>query len=273
DPGGGLPGASALQHRPGVAPAVLLHPGQVGVAGTGPGQRRVARQPGQLRRVHRVGGHHLLPLRPLGVAHPDRHRAAQGLPVPDATDDLHLVLFEGHPRAAAVAQPPAGQLPHHLGAGHLDAGRYALQDRDQGRPVRLARCQPPHHAAQSVTRAGPAVWQPMAVLLLAFAGVLLLAVLVSSLAHRTILSTAALFLVAGFVLGSETTGVLHLVPESPVVTDLANLALFAVLFTDGMRVGWSDLRSAWRLPGRALGWGLPLTLVITALVAKLLVGL
>jgi len=111
------------------------------------------------------------------------------------------------------------------------------------------------------------------VLLLAFAAVLLLAVLVSSLAHRTILSTAALFLVAGFLLGSETTGVLDLTPESPVVTDLANLALFAVLFTDGMRVGWSDLRSAWRLPGRALGWGLPLTLVITALLAKFLVGL
>lgn len=110
-------------------------------------------------------------------------------------------------------------------------------------------------------------------LLLAFAAVLLLAVLVSSLAHRTILSTAALFLVAGFLLGSETTGVLDLTPESPVVTDLANLALFAVLFTDGMRVGWSDLRSAWRLPGRALGWGLPLTLVITALLAKFLVGL
>lgn len=41
------------------------------------------------------------------------------------------------------------------------------------------------------------MWQPVPVLLLAFAGVLLLAVLVSSLAHRTILSTAVLFLVAG----------------------------------------------------------------------------
>lgn len=110
-------------------------------------------------------------------------------------------------------------------------------------------------------------------LLLAFAGVLLLAVLVSSLAHRTILSTAALFLVAGFVLGPETTGVLDLAPDSPIVATLAELALFAVLFTDGMRVGLSDLRAAWRLPGRALGWGLPLTLVITALLAKFLVGL
>jgi NhaP-type Na+/H+ or K+/H+ antiporter len=111
------------------------------------------------------------------------------------------------------------------------------------------------------------------VLLLAFAGVLLLAVLVSSLAHRTILSTAALFLVAGFVLGPETTGALELAPDSPIVATLAELALFTVLFTDGMRVGWSDLRSAWHLPGRALGWGMPLTFVITALLARFLVGL
>jgi NhaP-type Na+/H+ or K+/H+ antiporter len=111
------------------------------------------------------------------------------------------------------------------------------------------------------------------VLLLAFAAVLLLAVLVSSLAHRTILSTAALFLVAGFLLGPQTTGVIDVTADSDIVAVLAELALFAVLFTDGMRVGWSDLRSAWRLPGRALGWGLPLTLVITALLARYVAGL
>ena len=110
-------------------------------------------------------------------------------------------------------------------------------------------------------------------LLLTFAVVLLLAVLVSALAKRTILSTAVLFLVAGFVLGPDTTGVLEVNAESPVVAILAELALFAVLFTDGMRVGWADLRSAWRLPGRALGWGLPLTLLITALAAHYVAGL
>jgi NhaP-type Na+/H+ or K+/H+ antiporter len=111
------------------------------------------------------------------------------------------------------------------------------------------------------------------VLLLTFAIVLLLAVLVSALAHRTILSTAVLFLAAGFILGPDTTGGLDVDAESPIVGILAELALFAVLFTDGMRVGWADLRSAWRLPGRALGWGLPLTLLITALAAHFVVGL
>ncbi|MCX2967761.1 MULTISPECIES: cation:proton antiporter [Streptomyces] len=113
----------------------------------------------------------------------------------------------------------------------------------------------------------------MTSVLLAFAVVLLIAVLVSGLAHRTILSTAALFLVAGFLLGPGVGEVLDLTPESPLVSTLAELALFAVLFTDGMRVGWGDLRSAWRLPGRALGWGMPLTLGLTALLAHFVVGL
>ncbi|MFI0425282.1 hypothetical protein [Spongiactinospora sp. 9N601] len=84
----------------------------------------------------------------------------------------------------------------------------------------------------------------MMTLLTAFAGLLLLAVLLSSLAHRTILSTAALFLVVGFVLGDGALGVLSLTPGDELVGGLAELALFAVLFSDGMRVGWKDLRTA-----------------------------
>ncbi len=110
-------------------------------------------------------------------------------------------------------------------------------------------------------------------MLLAFAAVLLLAVLVSSLAKRTILSTAVLFLLAGFALGPGGFGMVDVRADTPIVATLAELALFAVLFTDGMRVGWADLRSAWRLPGRALGWGLPLTLAITAVLAHFVAGL
>ncbi|TDD84396.1 sodium:proton antiporter [Actinomadura darangshiensis] len=110
-------------------------------------------------------------------------------------------------------------------------------------------------------------------LLLAFSVMLLLAVLVSNLAHRTVLSTAALFLVGGFLLGDGVTGLVSLQPGEPIVSELSELALFAVLFTDGMHAGWQDLRSAWRLPGRALGWGLPLTLLLTAVFARYVVGL
>jgi len=108
---------------------------------------------------------------------------------------------------------------------------------------------------------------------LAFAVVLLLAVLVSGLAHRSVLSTAVLFLVAGFLLGDGMLGVLPIDTGDPLVADFAELALFSVLFTDGMRIGLRDLRSAWRLPGRALVLGLPVTLGATAVLAHVVAGL
>ncbi len=110
-------------------------------------------------------------------------------------------------------------------------------------------------------------------LLLAFSVVLLVGVLISGLAHRSVLSTAVLFLLAGFVLGEGVTGVVRLRPGDELVTVLAELALFSVLFTDGQRVGLRDLATAWRLPGRALLLGMPLTFVITAGLGAAVAGL
>lgn len=110
-------------------------------------------------------------------------------------------------------------------------------------------------------------------LLLAFAVLLLAAVLISERANRTVLSTAVLFLLGGFVLGEGVLGVVEVQTGDPLVSQLAELALFSVLFTDGMRVGWRDLRTAWREPGRALLLGLPLTLLVTAGLAHVVVGL
>jgi NhaP-type Na+/H+ or K+/H+ antiporter len=109
--------------------------------------------------------------------------------------------------------------------------------------------------------------------LLAFAALLLVAVLVSSLAHRTILSVSVLFLAGGFVLGEAGFGLVPVGSEDDRLFVLAELALFGVLFTDGMRVGVQDLRRAWRLPGRALLLGMPLTFVITSGLAHWLAGL
>jgi sodium/hydrogen antiporter len=113
----------------------------------------------------------------------------------------------------------------------------------------------------------------MTALLLAFAVVLLVAIAISGIAHRTVLSTTVLFLVAGFLLGNGVTGVISLEPDDEVVTTIAELALFTVLFTDGQQIGIRDLRAAWRLPGRALLLGMPLTFVITSLLGVGLLGL
>jgi NhaP-type Na+/H+ or K+/H+ antiporter len=109
--------------------------------------------------------------------------------------------------------------------------------------------------------------------LLVYAVALLAAVLVSRLAERTVLSTALLFLGAGFLVGDGVLGLVVVAPDDPVVTHLVELALFSVLFTDGMQAGLRDLTSAWRLPGRALLLGLPLTLLAIAALASLVVGL
>ncbi|WP_253905664.1 cation:proton antiporter [Arthrobacter sp. H5] len=110
-------------------------------------------------------------------------------------------------------------------------------------------------------------------LLLSFAVLLMIGVLISERASRTVLSTAVLFLLGGFALGQGMLGIIPVESGDPLVETLAELALFSVLFTDGMRIGLKDLRAAWRLPGRALLLGLPLTLLITAVLAHYVAGL
>jgi sodium/hydrogen antiporter len=109
--------------------------------------------------------------------------------------------------------------------------------------------------------------------LLIFAVVLVAALLVSDLADRSVLSTAVLFLLAGFVAGRGALNLIDIGPQDKALEQLAELALFSVLFTDGMRAGIRDIASAWRLPGRALLLGLPLTLLATALLARYVANL
>lgn len=102
-------------------------------------------------------------------------------------------------------------------------------------------------------------------LLLVYSVTLMAAVLLSGRAHRTVLSTTVLFLAAG-VLAGPVTGWVQVGPEDPVVSVVATVALFVVLFTDGMHLSASEVSAAWRLPGRALLLGLPLTIVFGAVV-------
>ena len=104
-------------------------------------------------------------------------------------------------------------------------------------------------------------------MILSFGIVLLAAILISGIAHRTVLSTAVLFLFAGFLLGQGMVGVITLEAGDSQVSLIAQIALFVVLFTDGQRLAVRDLAKAWRLPGRALLLGMPLTFVITTLLA------
>ncbi len=111
---------------------------------------------------------------------------------------------------------------------------------------------------------------PVLVLVAVFGAALLVSVLVSGLAARTVLSTSLVFLGAGVLVGPGVLGLVDVQASSPIVETLADLALVIVLFTDGMRLGLRDLARAGRAPVRALGIGMPLTIVaIGVLVAWL----
>lgn len=111
------------------------------------------------------------------------------------------------------------------------------------------------------------------VFIVVFGTALLVAVLLSGLAARSVLSTSLLFLLGGALVGDGALGLVHIAPDSPIVATTADLALFTVLFTDGMHVSLPSLRSAWRNPLRALGVGMPLSFAAMALITHFLVGL
>lgn len=110
-------------------------------------------------------------------------------------------------------------------------------------------------------------------LILVFGVVLLISVSLSGLAARTVLSTALLFLIAGALIGQGGFGLVTMGPKDALVTGLADVALFTVLFTDGQRANLPALRASWRLSGRALLLGMPLTMIGIAVPAHFLVGL
>ncbi|MFI2347116.1 cation:proton antiporter [Streptomyces sp. NPDC019443] len=111
------------------------------------------------------------------------------------------------------------------------------------------------------------------VLVAVFGVALLIAVLLSGLAARTVLSTSFLFLVGGALVSDGFLGLIHITPDSEIVAVTADLALFAVLFTDGMHVSFPKLRANWKNPARALGLGMPLAFVGMALITHYVVGL
>jgi sodium/hydrogen antiporter len=97
--------------------------------------------------------------------------------------------------------------------------------------------------------------------------------LLSGLARRSFLSLTAVFVVIGFLLGQDGLDVLMIDPRSSFVRDLAITALVLILFRDGLEVDVGMLQREWHLPLRKLVLGMPITAVIVALAAKLLIGL
>ena len=97
--------------------------------------------------------------------------------------------------------------------------------------------------------------------------------LLSGIARRSFLSLTAIFVLVGFMLGHGGLEVLDIAPRSTFVKDLALTALVLILFRDGLEVEAEMLQKAWHLPLRKLVLAMPLTAVIVAAAARLLIGL
>jgi len=105
---------------------------------------------------------------------------------------------------------------------------------------------------------------------LIFAITLVVAVLVSEIAEKSVLSASVLFLAAGFMAGRHLFGELPAFPPQ-LLRNIAEVALFSILFTDGVRTGGlKSVAESWRLSGRALFLGMPITIAGIAIAAHLL---
>jgi sodium/hydrogen antiporter len=139
-------------------------------------------------------------------------------------------------------------------------GSYAV---DGGKPENKGCGRSPH----------PLFREKIMVTLLLFGIALLIAVLLSGLAERSALSIAAIFLLIGFIAGHGAIGLIQVNADNNDLFTFVEVALVTILYTDGMKIGKKDLLKVWKLPGRALLFGLPLTLFIMALLARLILSL
>ena len=104
----------------------------------------------------------------------------------------------------------------------------------------------------------------------AFALVLLCAVLISGRAQRTLLSTSVVFLIGGFFVGPGLLKLSNINPQQGFAAILVEFALVTSLFTDGMRLKLDEFRQGWGLSGRALLLAMPLTFLAIALLVRLI---
>jgi hypothetical protein len=86
--------------------------------------------------------------------------------------------------------------------------------------------------------------------LLILAAVRVATALLAGPAHRGILSTAVLFLIAAFVVGRRSLGGMTLQPRNVLVSYLTEPSLYGGLLVDAVRMNFGALRRGWRLAVR-----------------------
>ena len=98
--------------------------------------------------------------------------------------------------------------------------------------------------------------------LFAIAIVFVMYAAISKRLSTSIVSGPMFFVTAGLLLGSETWGVIDVETGDTTAILLFEVTLAVVLFSDATAISGSNWREESTVPGRLLGWGLPLTIVL-----------
>ncbi len=98
-------------------------------------------------------------------------------------------------------------------------------------------------------------------------GGLLVFSLISKWFQGSVVTPPMVFIVFGFLVGSEGLAIANVDPGHTAIHFIAELTLVLVLFTDAARINLSRLRRDHNLPVRMLVIGLPLTMVAGTLIA------
>jgi NhaP-type Na+/H+ or K+/H+ antiporter len=96
--------------------------------------------------------------------------------------------------------------------------------------------------------------------------------LVSGRLDGTPITAAIFFVGVGLLFGTEALNVFDVPPTGESVRVLAEATLALLLFTDASRIQLRTLRREYAVPARLLGFGLPLTIALGALLAGLVFG-
>lgn len=108
-------------------------------------------------------------------------------------------------------------------------------------------------------------------LIILFGGTLIVASLISEFVGRSILSTTILFLGVGYAFGEWGTPLVPPVSNATLGT-VSTIALFVILFTDGMHIHFKEMKTDASLTIRALAIGMPLTAILSALFCNTILG-
>lgn len=95
---------------------------------------------------------------------------------------------------------------------------------------------------------------------------------VSRRVEGTVLTPAIFFVGVGLLVGAQALDLLDTSPDGDAVKVLAEATLTVVLFADASRIDLRTLRREYAVPARLLGFGLPLTIAVGALLAAALFG-